>query len=94
MMPAMALTICFRRATSGELPILDCRLSIRDPETGKCDFSILNRQSSIDNHSYRSATMGSTFAARRAGTSMAKQATSTNTMGTAMNVKGSKLPTP
>ena len=30
-------------------------------------FPIDNRQSKIDNHSYRSATMGSTFAARRAG---------------------------
>jgi hypothetical protein len=49
--------------------------------------SIRNHQSSITNHSHLSATIGSTFAARRAGTSMAKQATDTNTMGTVMSVK-------
>jgi hypothetical protein len=56
---------CFERIADFRLPRRGG--SIRDPESGKCDFSILNRQSSIDNHSSRSATMGSTLVARRAG---------------------------
>jgi hypothetical protein len=40
-------------------------------------------------YSYRSATMGSTFAARRAGTKLASSTTAANISETAMNIEGS-----
>jgi hypothetical protein len=50
--------------------------------------------SSDDNHSYRRATSGSTFVARRAGMKLASNTTTLSKQGTTTNVGGSVAFTP
>jgi hypothetical protein len=57
-------------------------------------LTLSNRKSIIVNHSYRSATMGSTCVARRAGIELASRATLASSAETAISVVGSVVAVP
>lgn len=67
-------------------------LWVRSPKCG--EFAVAKNETTEDAkpllvYSHRSATMGSTFAARRAGSQLASRATPSNSADTVENISGS-----